>query len=75
MSHFIFWILGFGTLWIGLKVFNDEAVLITSAIVGSVLILIGLTSAPPGLQIAIETALVIALFNLCIQCILRGDRS
>jgi hypothetical protein len=31
--------------------------------------------APLQLQIPIEIASVIALFNVCMQCIQRGDRS
>ncbi len=75
MEHLIFWILGFGTLWAGLNLFNDEAVLIVSAIIGSILVLIGLISAPLQLQIGIEVGLILALFNICMQCIKRGDRS
>jgi hypothetical protein len=75
MQHFVFWILGFGTLWAGLNLFNDEAILIVSAIIGSIFVLIGLMSAPLPLQIGIEIALILALFNVCMQCIKRGDRS
>lgn len=75
MNHFIFWILGFGTLWTGLKLFDDEVILIVSIMVGSALILAGLIAAPPVLQIPIEVTLVIALFNVCMQCIQRGSRS
>lgn len=74
MQHLVFWIIGFGTLWAGLKLFDDEAILIVSAIVGSVFIVIGLISAPLPLQIAIEIGLILALFNICMQCIKRGDR-
>ncbi|MGF1514487.1 MAG: hypothetical protein ACFB5Z_12455 [Elainellaceae cyanobacterium] len=72
MTHFIFWILGFGTFWAGLYLFDDEAILIVSAIVGSLFILIGLISAPLWLQITVEVGLVVALFSVCIQCIKRG---
>lgn len=75
MNHVIFWILGFATFWIGLKVFDDEAILISAAIVGSVFIVLGLQSAPPALEIAIEVILVVSLFSICMQCIERGGRS
>jgi hypothetical protein len=74
MKHFIFWALGFITLWAGLKLFDDEVILIVSALVGSVFILAGLIAAPPVLQIPIEIILVLALFNVCMQCIQRSDR-
>ena len=75
MNHFIFWALGFGTLWVGLKLFDDEVILIVSIFVGVGFILAGLIAAPPPLQIPIEIASVLVLFNVCMQCIQRGDRS
>ncbi|MDX2212308.1 MAG: hypothetical protein SFY66_03370 [Oculatellaceae cyanobacterium bins.114] len=74
MEHLIFWMLGFGILWAGLKLFDDEAILIATAIIGSAFVLIGLISAPLQLQIGIEIGLIVALFNVCMQCIKRGDR-
>lgn len=73
-SYLIFWILGFATLWAGLKLSDDEVLLIAALVVGSVLVLAGLLSAPTGLQIGIEVALVVSLFHLCMECIKRGDR-
>ena len=75
MNHFIFWVLGFGTLWVGLKLFDDEVILIVSIFVGIGFILAGLIAAPPPLQIPIEITSVLVLFNVCMQCIQRGDRS
>jgi hypothetical protein len=75
MNHFIFWMFGFGTFWVGLKLFDDEVILIVSIFVGSALILAGLIAAPTALQIPIEVTLVLALFNVCMQCIQRGNRS
>ena len=75
MNHFIFWALGLGTLWVGLKLFDDEVILIVSIFVSVGLILVGLIMAPLPLQIPIEIASVTALFNVCMQCIQRGDRS
>lgn len=72
-NYLLFWILGFGTLWAGLKLFDDEVVLIVSIIVGAVLVLAGLLSAPVGLQIVIEVALIVSLFHLCMECISRGN--
>jgi uncharacterized membrane protein YbhN (UPF0104 family) len=74
-NYIVFWLLGFGTLWAGLKLFDDEVILIVTIIVGSGLVLAGLVSAPAGLQIAVEAVLVIALFHLCMECISRGNRS
>ena len=75
MNYLIFWLLGFGTLWAGLKLFDDEALLIVTLIVGSVLVLAGLISAPARLQIGVEVVLVVALFHVCMECIQRGERS
>jgi len=75
MNHVVLWVLGFGVLWAGLNLFDDEVVLIVSILVGAALVLAGLVSAPAGLQIGIEVALVMALFNICMVCIRRGDRS
>ncbi len=74
MKSFIFWILGFGTFWAGLKLFDDEVILIVSIFVGSAFILAGLIASPPVLQIPIEVVSVFVLFNVCMQCIQRGDR-
>ena len=68
------WLVGFATLWAGLKLFDDEALLIAALIVGSGLVLAGLLSAPTGLQIFVEIALIISVFHLCMECIKRGDR-
>lgn len=75
MSHIVFWILGFGTLWAGIKLFDDEVLLIVSMVVGSALVLAGLIAAPLKLQIAIEVLLILAVFHLCMECIKRGDRA
>lgn len=72
--HFLYWFLGFSLFWIGLKLFDDEVILIVSAIFGSMLILAGLAAAPTGLQIPVEVVAVLSLFNVCMQCIKRGDR-
>lgn len=74
MHYLIFWLFGFGLLWAGLKLFDDEIIFISTAIVGSGLVIAGLISAPLGLQLGIEAALVFALFNVCMECIKRGDR-
>jgi len=73
MNYFILWLLGFGSFWVGLKVFDDEVILIVSTMLGSILILAGLIASPPLFQLVIECTLVIALFNLCMQCIKRGN--
>lgn len=75
MSHLILWILGFGTLWAGLKLFDDEVLLIVSIFVGSGLVLVGLLLSPVGLRMGIEVALTVALFHVCMECIQRGNCS
>ncbi|MFQ4139362.1 hypothetical protein PGN35_023900 [Nodosilinea sp. PGN35] len=74
-SYIIFWVLGFSTLWLGLKLFDDEVLLIAAFVVGSGLVLAGLVNAPATLQIVVEVVLLINLFHLCMECIQRGDRS
>jgi hypothetical protein len=71
--RYIFWILGFGSLWVGLKFFDDEVLLIVAIAVGSVLVLAGLLTAPPQVQIIVEVVLIIAVFHLCMECIERGN--
>ena len=74
MHYLIFWLFGFGLLWAGLKLFDDEIIFIATAIAGSALVIAGLVSAPLQLQLGIEIALVFALFKVCMECIRRGDR-
>lgn len=73
--YLVFWIFGFGTLWAGLKLFDDEVLLIVSMLVGSVLVLLGLLTSPEKLRIVIEATLVVALFFACMECIVRGNQS
>lgn len=75
MTHLIFWILGLGTFWTGLKLFDDEVLLIVSVIVGSGLMFVGLMSTPVVLQITIEALLLVVLFHVCMECVKRGDRA
>lgn len=75
MNYLVFWFLGFGTLWAGLKLFDDEVLLIVSMLVGSALVFLGLVASPERLQFFIEASLVIALFFVCTECIMRGNRS
>lgn len=75
MNYFIFWILGFGTLWVGLKLFDDEVILIATLLVGSGLVLTGLFSSPAKLQFIVEVALIASLFHVCTECIERGGRA
>jgi uncharacterized protein (DUF983 family) len=72
--NYLFWIIGFGTLWAGLNRSNDEAVLIVASVVGSLFVLAGLLTSPTWLQITVELVLVLALFNICMECVKRGDR-
>ena len=74
MVYLTFWILGFGTLWAGLKLFDDEVLLLVTLFVGSGLVLIGLFSSPAKLQFGIEVVLIISLFHICTECIKRGSR-
>ncbi|MGD1863457.1 MAG: hypothetical protein ACFB0D_02775 [Phormidesmis sp.] len=73
MNYLIFWILGFGTLWAGLKLFDDEVLLIVSLFLGAGLVLAGLFSAPVKLQVGIEVFLIVNLFYACMECIQRGN--
>ena len=75
MSYLVFYVLGFGTLWAGLKLFDDEVILIVTLLTGSGLVLVGLFSSPTGLQVGIEVALVVSLFHVCMECIERGGRA
>lgn len=74
MTYLIFWILGFSILWAGLKLFDDEVILIVSLLVGSVLVLAGLLSAPTLLQVGIEGVLIVTVFHICMECVERSDR-
>ncbi len=74
MNYIIFWIFGFGTLWAGLKLFDDEVLLIVTILVGSGLVLMGLFSSPVQLQVGVEVFLVFNLFYICMECIRRGDQ-
>lgn len=75
MNYLIFWLLGFGALWVGLNLFDDEVLLIVSLLIGSALVLLGILSAPMGLKVIIEIALVASLFHVCMECVGRGDRT
>ena len=73
MNYFVFYILGFDTLWTGLKLFDDEVLLIVSLFTGSGFVLAGLFASPVAIQIGIEIALVASMFHICMECIERGD--
>ena len=73
MNYLILWLLGFGILWAGLKLFDDEVLLIVTLFVGSGLVLAGLFSAPIVLQVGMEVFLVLNVFYICMECIKRGD--
>ncbi len=75
MNYLVFWFFGFGTLWAGLKLFDDEILLIVTLLIGSVFVLVGLLSAPVMLQVAVEIGLIASVFHICMECIERGDRT
>ena len=75
MNYFILFALGFGSLWAGLKLFDDEVLLIVALLVGSGFVLAGLLSSPMALQIGVEVILVISLFYVCMECIDRGNQA
>jgi hypothetical protein len=75
MNYVIFWLLGFGIFWAGLKFFDDEVILIVSLFTGAGLVLAGLLTAPAKLQIGIEVVLIVVLFHVCMECVRRGQRS
>ncbi|MBD2256677.1 hypothetical protein [Pseudanabaena sp. FACHB-2040] len=72
MDYFVLWALGFGIFWLGLR-FDDEVLVIVSALVGSILVIWGLTSAPLPLQLFVEVSCVVALSFVCMRCIERGS--
>ncbi|MGB3293540.1 MAG: hypothetical protein WBB01_11190 [Phormidesmis sp.] len=75
MNYLVFYIFGFGTLWAGLRLFDDEVLLIVTLFTGSGLVLAGLLSSPVKLQVGIEVILMISLFHICMECIERGGRA
>ena len=75
MSYFIFLTLGFSILWVGVKLFDDEVLLIVSLLVGSSFVLVGLISSPAQLQLVVEVILIVNVFHICVECIERGDRA
>jgi len=75
MNYLILFVLGFGTLWAGLKLFDDEVLLIVALLVGSGFVLAGLLSSPMELQVGVEVLLVVSLFYVCMECIGRGNPS
>ncbi|MGB7088364.1 MAG: hypothetical protein WBD47_22605 [Phormidesmis sp.] len=75
MNYLVFYLIGFGTLWAGLKLFDDEVLLIVAILIGSGFVLAGLVSSPVALQIGIEAALIASLFHICMECIERGGRA
>ena len=74
MSYLIFWALGFGTIWAGLNLFDDEIFLISTLFAGSGLVIAGLFSCPEHLRFVIEVALIVSVFYVCTECIERGDQ-
>jgi hypothetical protein len=74
MNHLVLWILGFSTLWAGLKLFDDEVLLIVTIFVGSALVIAGLLTSPLKIQVGVEAILLVSVFSICMECIRRGDR-
>ncbi|MBE9101784.1 hypothetical protein [Vacuolonema iberomarrocanum] len=74
MNPIILWILGFGTLWAGLKLFDDEVLLIVSMFIGSAFVIAGLLTSPLKIQLGVEAILLVSVFSICMECIRRGDR-
>lgn len=68
-----FWLAGFAIFWAGLRLFDDEVLLITAVAVGAALVVWGLALAPLGLQLAVEIACVVVVFFTCMRCIERGQ--
>ena len=73
MNYLICLIFGFGILWAGLKLFDDEVLLIVTLFLGSGLVLTGLFMSPMVLKVGIEAALIASVFHICMECIARGD--
>ncbi|MEO1208492.1 MAG: hypothetical protein AAFX78_03035 [Cyanobacteria bacterium J06638_20] len=72
MNPIILWILGFGTLWAGLKLFDDEVLLIVSMFIGSAFVIAGLLTSPLKIQLCVEAILLVSVFSICMECIRRG---
>lgn len=75
MNPIILWILGFGTLWAGLKLFDDEVLLIVSMFIGSAFVITGLLTSPLKIQLCVEAILLVSVFSICMECIRRGGRT
>lgn len=73
MNFIGLWLAGFALFWAGLRLFDDEALLITALIAGAALIIWGLALAPVGLQLTVEIGCVLAVFLTCMRCIERGQ--
>jgi len=73
MNYLIYLFLGFGALWAGLNLFDDEVILIVAILVGCGLVLAGLFASPLALKVAIEVVLVGSLFLICMECVERGS--
>ena len=67
MEYLIF--LGIGLLVIGWGLrTNEEVVRLTSAIIGAIFLVWGLTMTPQPVLLAAEILAVIAVFRICIRC-------
>ncbi|MEO0768796.1 MAG: hypothetical protein AAFY72_05085 [Cyanobacteria bacterium J06649_4] len=75
MNYLVFLLIGFSTLWAGLKLFDDEILLIVSLFVGSGFVLAGLIFSPGVVRVGIEIALVASVFHICMECVERGGRT
>ncbi len=67
MSYLIFLAIGLGIIWWGLKT-KEEVAQISSAIVGALFLIWGLTLTPQSLLFAGEIIAVLAVFRICVRC-------
>jgi hypothetical protein len=67
MEYLIFWGIGLAiTIW-GLRT-NEEVVRLSSAIIGAIFLVWGLTMTPQPILLVAEIVAVIAIFRICVHC-------
>ncbi len=67
MVYLIFLGIGLAIIILGLKT-NEEVVRLSSAIIGTIFLIWGLTITPQPVLLAAEIIAVIATFRICVRC-------
>lgn len=68
MTYLIFLAVGLGFIWLGLRT-REEVYRLTAALVGTVLLVLGLFSTPLQLQLLVEIISIFAVFRICLRCL------